>query len=146
MAFHIVADGLAYRFLYRPGAPARRPAQHLGLSLGQPQSRRHDHYGIISDTRTWPRRRLTRAGQNLGDGAYAASVPAWRPGGRDRLGHLDRAAEFWSAALGYVREGDGGDRYLSLLPARRAGIEILLQRVRDAKQGKNRMHLDLRTR
>lgn len=23
---------------------------------------------------------------------------------------LDRAAEFWSAALGYVREGDGGDR------------------------------------
>jgi predicted enzyme related to lactoylglutathione lyase len=59
---------------------------------------------------------------------------------------LDRAAEFWSAALGYGREGDGGDRYLSLLPAAGAGIEILLQRVRDGKQGKNRMHLDLRTR
>jgi predicted enzyme related to lactoylglutathione lyase len=59
---------------------------------------------------------------------------------------LDRAAEFWSAALGYVREGDGGDRYLSLLPADGAGAEILLQQVPDVKQGKNRMHLDLRTR
>jgi predicted enzyme related to lactoylglutathione lyase len=59
---------------------------------------------------------------------------------------LDRAAEFWSAALGYVREGDGGDRYLSLVPAAGAGAEILLQRVPDVKQGKNRMHLDLRTR
>ncbi len=29
---------------------------------------------------------------------------------------------------------------------RDSGIEILLQRVRDGKQGKNRMHLDLRTR
>ena len=68
---------------------------------------------------------------------------------------LDRAAEFWSAVLGYVREGDGGDRYLSLLPADGAdgrggrdgaGAEILLQRVPDVKQGKNRVHLDLRTR
>jgi predicted enzyme related to lactoylglutathione lyase len=59
---------------------------------------------------------------------------------------LDPAADFWTAALGYVREGDGGEQYLSLLPAAGAGIEILLQRVRDSKQGKNRMHLDLRTR
>jgi predicted enzyme related to lactoylglutathione lyase len=65
---------------------------------------------------------------------------------------LDRAAEFWSAVLGYVREGDGGGRYLSLLPAGGAdgaagvGAEILLQRVPDVKRGKNRMHLDLRTR
>ena len=59
---------------------------------------------------------------------------------------LDRAAEFWSAVLGYVREGDGGDRYLSLLPANGAGAEILLQRVPDVKRGKNRVHLDLRTR
>jgi predicted enzyme related to lactoylglutathione lyase len=59
---------------------------------------------------------------------------------------LDRAAEFWTAALGYVREGDGGEQYLSLIPAAGAGMEILLQRVRDGKQGKNRMHLDLRTR
>ena len=59
---------------------------------------------------------------------------------------LERAAAFWSAALGYVREGDGGDHYLSLLPEGGTGIEILLQRVRDGKQGKNRMHLDLRTR
>jgi predicted enzyme related to lactoylglutathione lyase len=60
---------------------------------------------------------------------------------------LDRAAEFWSAALGYVRESDAdGGRYLSLVPADGAGAEILLQRVPDVKQGKNRMHLDLRTR
>jgi predicted enzyme related to lactoylglutathione lyase len=65
---------------------------------------------------------------------------------------LVRAADFWSAVLGYVREGDGGDRYLSLLPADGAdgrdgvGAEILLQRVPDVKQGKNRVHLDLRTR
>jgi predicted enzyme related to lactoylglutathione lyase len=65
---------------------------------------------------------------------------------------LDRAADFWSAVLGYVREGDGGDRYLSLLPAGGpggsdgVGAEILLQRVPDLKQGKNRVHLDLRTR
>ncbi|HTS95473.1 MAG TPA: VOC family protein [Streptosporangiaceae bacterium] len=61
------------------------------------------------------------------------------------VGHLDRAADFWSAVLGYAREGAGGDRYLSLLPAGGAGAEILLQRVPDAKPGKNRMHLDLRT-
>ena len=59
---------------------------------------------------------------------------------------LDRAAEFWSGALGYVREGEGGGRYLSLVPADGAGAEILLQRVADVKQGKNRVHLDLRTR
>ncbi len=62
------------------------------------------------------------------------------------VARLDRAADFWSAALGYVREGDGGARYLSLLPADGAGAEILLQRVPDVKRGKNRVHLDLRTR
>ena len=58
---------------------------------------------------------------------------------------LGRAAEFWTAVLGYA-DGGGGDTYRSLLPADGAGAEVLLQRTADAKQGKNRLHLDLRTR
>jgi predicted enzyme related to lactoylglutathione lyase len=58
---------------------------------------------------------------------------------------LDRAAGFWTQVLGYVRPPATGDRYLALVPADGAGIEILLQRVDDPKLGKNRLHLDLRT-
>jgi predicted enzyme related to lactoylglutathione lyase len=56
-----------------------------------------------------------------------------------------RAAAFWSAALGYVTEGPGTGPYRSLVPASGEGIEVLLQQVSDAKHGKNRVHLDLRT-
>jgi catechol 2,3-dioxygenase-like lactoylglutathione lyase family enzyme len=51
---------------------------------------------------------------------------------------LDRSARFWSdpAAAG---------PYRSLEPVSGAGIEILLQRVPDVKDQKNRLHLDLRT-
>ena len=59
---------------------------------------------------------------------------------------LDRAARFWSAALGYADEGDAGGPYRTLVPADGAGVEILLQRTNDAKRDKNRVHLDLRTR
>lgn len=61
---------------------------------------------------------------------------------------LDRAARFWSATLGYADADAGGDgvRYRSVLPADGFGIEILLQRTRNEKHGKNRVHLDLRTR
>jgi predicted enzyme related to lactoylglutathione lyase len=59
---------------------------------------------------------------------------------------LDRAAEFWTAALGYVRTGPAGPTYLSVYPPEGAGCEILLQRVSDEKRAKNRLHLDLRTR
>lgn len=59
---------------------------------------------------------------------------------------LDRSAEFWTAVLGYVRDGVASGRYQSLLPAQGQGAEILLQRVPEGKQGKNRVHLDLRTR
>ena len=59
---------------------------------------------------------------------------------------LERAARFWTAALGYVTEGPAAGRYQSLLPADGPGVEILLQRTADAKHGKNRVHLDLRTR
>lgn len=60
--------------------------------------------------------------------------------------HLDRSAAFWTGALGYIREGAAVGRYQSLLPADGKGAEILLQRVREGKHGKNRVHLDLRTR
>jgi predicted enzyme related to lactoylglutathione lyase len=58
---------------------------------------------------------------------------------------LDRAARFWSAALGYADAG-GGETFRSVVPADGCGVEILLQRTDDAKRGKNRVHLDLRTR
>lgn len=59
---------------------------------------------------------------------------------------LDRAARFWSAVLGYADAGGDSATYRSVLPAGGFGVEILLQRTTDAKHGKNRLHLDLRTR
>jgi predicted enzyme related to lactoylglutathione lyase len=59
---------------------------------------------------------------------------------------LGRAARFWSAALGYIDAGGDSATYRSMLPADGFGVEILLQRTDDAKRGKNRVHLDLRTR
>lgn len=60
-------------------------------------------------------------------------------------GDLERSARFWTRALGYVSEGQAGGRYHSLVPAGGQGIEILLQRVPEVKNEKNRLHLDLRT-
>lgn len=59
---------------------------------------------------------------------------------------LVRAAEFWTAALGYVRVGEPNGQYQLLLPANGAGLELLLQRVAEQKTTKNRLHLDLRTK
>jgi catechol 2,3-dioxygenase-like lactoylglutathione lyase family enzyme len=59
---------------------------------------------------------------------------------------LDRSAEFWTGVLGYVQDGVATGRYQSLLPGNGPGAEILLQRVAEGKQAKNRVHLDLRTR
>jgi predicted enzyme related to lactoylglutathione lyase len=58
---------------------------------------------------------------------------------------LARAARFWTAVLGYVEAGPNTGPYQTLLPADGHGIEVLLQRTADAKRGKNRVHLDLRT-
>jgi len=58
---------------------------------------------------------------------------------------LARAAGFWTDVLGYVRYGPRAGHYQSLVPADGRGIELLLQEVADAKAGKNRLHLDLRT-
>jgi catechol 2,3-dioxygenase-like lactoylglutathione lyase family enzyme len=59
---------------------------------------------------------------------------------------LDRATDFWCAALGYVAlpKEAGSGPYHVLLPSDGDGIELLLQQVSDAKVGKNRMHFDLR--
>jgi predicted enzyme related to lactoylglutathione lyase len=59
---------------------------------------------------------------------------------------LDRTAEFWTAVLGYVREDEVQGPYLSLVPSDGVGVELLLQRVPEPKNAKNRLHLDLRTR
>jgi predicted enzyme related to lactoylglutathione lyase len=59
---------------------------------------------------------------------------------------LDRAADFWTEVLGYSRDGEPSERYLSLLPASEHGPDVLLQKVPERKSGKNRLHLDLRTR
>jgi predicted enzyme related to lactoylglutathione lyase len=59
---------------------------------------------------------------------------------------LERSAEFWTGVLGYARDGVASGRYQTLLPADGQGAEILLQQVPEDKHGKNRVHLDLRTR
>lgn len=59
---------------------------------------------------------------------------------------LDRAAHFWTQVLGYHRAGEAYEPYLSLLPDSDYGPEVLLQKVPERKVGKNRVHLDLRTR
>jgi predicted enzyme related to lactoylglutathione lyase len=58
---------------------------------------------------------------------------------------LGRSARFWCGVLGYTA-GPASGQYQSLVPDGRQGIEVLLQRVGDDKLGKNRLHLDLRTK
>ena len=58
---------------------------------------------------------------------------------------LDRSARFWAGVLGYTASPDSGGIYRGLTPESGAGIDLLLQRVPDAKAQKNRLHLDLRT-
>ncbi len=59
---------------------------------------------------------------------------------------LERAADFWTSVLGYVREGEADGTYQALVPADGAGVELLLQSVPETKDAKNRVHLDLRSR
>ena len=59
---------------------------------------------------------------------------------------LELLAEFWCTALGSRRAGRIYEPYLSLLSLS-GGPVVLLQRVPEPKGGgKNRIHLDLRTR
>jgi predicted enzyme related to lactoylglutathione lyase len=57
---------------------------------------------------------------------------------------LDRSARFWSGVLGYTSSAPGGS-YCTLQPESGVGIDVLLQRVTDVKDQKNRLHFDLRT-
>jgi glyoxalase superfamily protein len=60
--------------------------------------------------------------------------------------NVNRLAEFWSQALGYRSEA-GDDGSAKLYPPDGAGPEvpsIWLQNVAEPKQGKLRLHLDLR--
>jgi predicted enzyme related to lactoylglutathione lyase len=53
---------------------------------------------------------------------------------------LDRMAEFWQAAVGFVVDGRIEHRYVSLSGH---GVTLTLQRVAEPKTVKNRMHVDL---
>ncbi len=53
-------------------------------------------------------------------------------------------APFWLRALGYSETSGNGDPYLDLVPPP-GGLPVFLQRVREAKAVKNRVHLDLFT-
>ena len=55
-----------------------------------------------------------------------------------------RLAEFWAHALDYVNVGSAGS-YVALYPREGNGPKLLLQRVDEPKQSKNRMHLDIET-
>jgi predicted enzyme related to lactoylglutathione lyase len=59
---------------------------------------------------------------------------------------LSRSATFWCSVLDYRPDGPAVGQYLGLFPKEGRGIQLLLQRVDDPKLGKNRLHLDLRTR
>lgn len=54
----------------------------------------------------------------------------------------ERLAVFWAAALDYVNVGSAG-AYAALYPRDGGGPKLLLQRVREPKSGKNRMHVDI---
>jgi predicted enzyme related to lactoylglutathione lyase len=56
----------------------------------------------------------------------------------------DRLAEFWSAAIGYTTLGGAGS-YVLLVDEVGQQPKLLLQRVTEAKAGKNRMHFDIET-
>lgn len=53
---------------------------------------------------------------------------------------VERAEEFWTSALGLAVDGRIEGRYVALGGH---GVALTLQRVREAKTVKNRMHLDL---
>jgi glyoxalase superfamily protein len=52
-------------------------------------------------------------------------------------------APFWLVALGYARARGNGDPFIDLLPDDPGRPVVFLQRTRDPKRGKNRVHLDL---
>lgn len=55
---------------------------------------------------------------------------------------VERATDFWAAALGYERFAEAAN-YRSIVDPEGHRPKLLLQGVPDPKQGKNRVHLDL---
>ena len=53
-----------------------------------------------------------------------------------------RLAEFWTAALGYVRRGSSGSESLLVDPAALAP-ELVLREIDQLDGGKNRLHFDI---
>ena len=63
-----------------------------------------------------------------------------------RVDDLQRQAEFWQAALGYVRRDDGkSEDFVLLGPTDGAGPHLSLDQVRSSLQIPPRLHLDLYT-
>jgi catechol 2,3-dioxygenase-like lactoylglutathione lyase family enzyme len=63
-----------------------------------------------------------------------------------RVDHLRRQAEFWQAALGYVRRDDGkSDDFVLLGPPDGIGPHLSLDQVPSSLQIPPRLHLDLYT-
>ena len=63
-----------------------------------------------------------------------------------RVDDLERQVAFWSAALGYVRRGEGdSDDFVLLRPRDGVGPNLSLDRVRSTLQIPPRIHLDLYT-
>jgi hypothetical protein len=62
-----------------------------------------------------------------------------------RVDDLERQAQFWEAALGYVRRPGTGDDFVLLRPPDGRGPNVSLDRVRSTVQVPPRIHLDLYT-
>src|SRR2546426_6364161 len=62
-----------------------------------------------------------------------------------RVDDLQRQAEFWEAALNYVRREGGDDDFVLLRPRDGVGPNVSLDQVRSKLQIPPRIHLDLYT-
>jgi catechol 2,3-dioxygenase-like lactoylglutathione lyase family enzyme len=62
-----------------------------------------------------------------------------------RVDDLQRQAEFWEAALHYVRREDGSDDFVLLRPRNGVGPNLSLDQVHSTVQVPPRIHLDLYT-
>jgi catechol 2,3-dioxygenase-like lactoylglutathione lyase family enzyme len=62
-----------------------------------------------------------------------------------RVDDLERQAEFWEAALGYVRRDETSDDFVLLRPRDGAGPNLSLDQVQSELQIPPRLHLDLYT-
>src|ERR687884_827342 len=62
-----------------------------------------------------------------------------------RVDDLQRQAEFWEGALGYVRRESDSDDFVLLRPRDGVGPNLSLDRVRSTLQIPPRLHLDLYT-